>query len=161
MVRSGPSVPLPFPLVIIWRGLGFLAIILAALGALLGTGLGSLAGDSGNQALIGVGLAIGGVATFALGWWLNVMNPAKKTQTWIAQRDAELQHAVDSGRFQASPGVVPASLEQAQAQKTALLEHESAHVTKRLRNIHTLFWVPMQWVGVGIVILGVVVAAGA
>lgn len=153
--------PLPFPLVIIWRGFGFLAVILALLGALLGTGLGSLAGDSGNVTLIGVGIAIGGVATFALGWWLNVMNPAKKTQQWIAQRDAELQQAVDQGRFQASPGVVPASLEQAQAQKTALLQTESAHVTKRLRNIHTLFWIPMQWIGVVIVILGVVVAATA
>ena len=159
-VRGRVRAPLAFPLMIIWRGFGFLAVILGALGALLGTGLGSLAGDSGNVTLIGVGLALGGVATFALGWWLNVMNPAKKTQTWIAQRNAELQQAVDAGRFQPSPGIVPSSLQEAQAQKEALLAQESAHVTKRLRNIHTLFWIPMQWIGVVILVIGIGVAIG-
>jgi len=150
--------PLTFRHMIIWRGLGFLAVILALAGALLGTWLGSLAGPSSTVTLIGVGLSIGGIATFALGWWLNVMDPAKKTQTWTVQRGAELQQAVAAGRFQASPGVVPSSHAEADAQAQALLAHESAHVTKRLRNIHTLFWIPMQWIGVVIVVIGIGVA---
>ncbi len=147
---------------IVWRGFGFLAVILGALGALLGTGLASLAGDEGNVTLIGVGLAIGGVATAALGWYLNVINPQKKAQTWIAQRQAELQQAVAAGRFQPAPGIVPSSHAEAQAQADQMLAQESAQVTKKLRNIHTLFWIPMQFIGVVIVVIGIVVAiAGA
>jgi hypothetical protein len=142
---------------VIWRGLGFLAFILAAGGALLGVLLGSAitGGDDPSAVYPGLGLIIGGAASFALGWWLNVIKPAQKAAQWTTQRQAELQTAVASGQFQPSPGIVPASAQDAQAQADAMLTQESAHVTKRLRNIHTLFWIPMQWAGVVIVAIGV------
>lgn len=145
---------------IIWRGFGFLAVILGALGFLAGTGLSSLVSSDGelNGAMVGLGLLLAGAATFALGWYLNVINPAKKAQTWVEQRRAELNHAVASGRFQASPGVVPASLAEAQLQADMMLDQESTAVTRRLSNIHTLFWIPMQWWGLVLALVGVVVA---
>ncbi|GAB2606176.1 transcriptional accessory protein [Pseudactinotalea suaedae] len=145
---------------IIWRGFGFVAVILGALGFLAGTGLSSLVSTDGelNGAMIGLGVLLGGVATFALGWYLNVINPAKKSQTWVEQRRAELSHAVASGRFQPAPGVVPSSLAEAQVQADMMLDQESTAVTRRLRNIHTLFWIPMQWWGVVYALIGVVVA---
>lgn len=144
---------------IIWRGFGFLAVLIVALGALAGFGLSSLVAEEGdvNGPLFGLGLMLGAAATFALGWWLNVINPAKKTERWVEQRRAELHHAVASGQFQPSPGIVPSSHAEAQAQAEALLAHESATVAKRLRNIHTLFWIPMQWFGVVVAVVALVV----
>lgn len=145
---------------IVWRGFGFLAFLLGALGALAGIGLSTALSPDGEVGgpLIGIGILLGGVASFALGWWLNVLNPQKKAQTWVEQRRAELNHAVATGQFQATPGVVPSSQAEAQAQADALLAHETPVVTKRLSNIHTLFWIPMQWAGVVIAILGVFLA---
>lgn len=144
---------------IVWRGFGFAAFLLGALGVALGVWLsGLLSGSDTNGPLIGLGLTIGGVATFALGWYLNVLNPAAKTEKWTAQRQAELQQAVASGRFQATPGVVPASAEEARVQADLLLDNERSQVAKRFRNIHTLFWIPMQWWGVVFVVIAIVVA---
>lgn len=145
---------------IIWRGFGFLAVILGALGFLAGTGLSSLVSSDGEMSgpMIGLGLILGGAATFALGWYLNVINPAKKSETWIGQRRAELSHAVASGQFQSSPGVVPSSQAEAQVQADLMLDQESTAVTRRLRNIHTLFWIPMQWWGVVFAVIGILVA---
>ena len=108
--------------------------------------------------LVGLGVVVGGAASFALGWWLNVINPQKKTQTWIEQRRAELNYAVANGQFQAAPGIAPSSQAEAQAQADTMVAQEAPAVTKRLKNIHTLFWIPMQWVGVVIAVIGVVVA---
>ena len=110
--------------------------------------------------MIGVGLILGGAATFAAGWFLNVVNPAKKAQTWTEQRRAELSHAVANGQFQAAPGIAPSSQAEAQVQADVLLDQESTAVTRRLRNVHTLFWIPMQWWGVVFALIGLVVAVG-
>lgn len=143
---------------IIWRGLGFLAVLVGLLGVLIGVGLSSLAGEETSGPLMGLGMLLGGAGVFALGWYLNVVNPAKKAQTWTEQRRAELQHAVATGQFQPAPGIAPASRQEAEVQAQLMLDAESTHVTKRLRNIHTLFWIPMQWWGVVWAVVGVVVA---
>lgn len=144
---------------IIWRGFGFLAVLIVAVGALIGFGMSSLVAPEGevNGPLFGLGLLIGAAGTFAAGWWLNVINPEKKTQKWVEQRRAELQFAVANGQFQASPGIAPSSQAEAQGQAEAMLAHESAVVGKRLRNVHTLFWIPMQWIGVVVALVAVVV----
>lgn len=144
---------------VIWRGLGFLAFLLAVAGAMAGVfiGVGITGADDPPGYFPGLGLVIGGAGTVALGWWLNVTRPAEKTSEWIAQRHQQLQVAVASGRFQPSPGIVPSSYQEAQMQADALLAAEAAHVTKRLRNIHTLFWIPMQWAGLVVAAIGLVV----
>ncbi|WP_420114169.1 hypothetical protein [Pseudactinotalea sp.] len=145
---------------IIWRGFGFLAVLIGAVGALIGFGLSSAVAAEGeiNGLMLGLGLLLGAAGIFALGWWLNVINPAKKAETWTEQRRAELNFAIANGQFQAVPGVAPSSQEQAQAQADAMLAQESVTVGKRLRNIHTLFWIPMQWIGVVLAIIAVLVA---
>lgn len=143
---------------IVWRGFGFLAFLLGALGLLAGIGISNSVSEGFSGPWVGLGLILGGAASFALGWWLNVINPAKKATTWTEQRRAELQHAVATGQFQASPGVAPSSQAEAQVQADLMLDQESTTVTRRLRNIHTLFWIPMQWFGVLLVVLGVVLA---
>lgn len=147
------------PQVIIWRGFGFLAVIFGALGLLLGMTLSNAVSESSvNGPLLGLGLLIGAAATFAAGWWFNVINPAKKAQTWVEQRRAELSFSVSNGQFQPAPGIVPSSQEEAQAQADQLLAQESAAVAKRLRNVHTLFWIPMQWWGVLFALIALLLA---
>lgn len=143
---------------IIWRGLGFLAFVIAVVGAIAGVGVGTaVTGDDPPGVYPGLGLLLAGAGTFALGWWLNVTRPAEKAKQWVEQRGAQLQQLVATGQFQAVPGMAPASPEQAHHQAQQMLAQESEVVTKRLRNVHTLFWIPMQWVGVAVVVIGLIV----
>lgn len=145
---------------IVWRGFGFAAVLLGGLGALLGVGLSALVGDGEpNSVLVGIGLLLGAAATFALGWWLNVIRPQQQAQRWATERGVELRQAVDSGRFQAVPGVVPSSYAEAQALSQQMLERETAEVGRRLSGVHTLFWIPMQWIAVVIAGIGVLAMA--
>lgn len=146
--------------VIIWRGFGFLAFLIVALAAVGAVGIGTAVSgaDSPPPYFPGLGLILGGAGTFALGWWLNVVRPQQKAAQWTQERGAQLQQLVASGRFQAVPGMAPASHAEAEAQAHQMLAQESAVVAKRLRNVHTLFWIPMQWIGVVAAVIGVVVA---
>ena len=62
---------------IIWRGWGIVAILCAAAGFALSNAM-----FSGHQhnGFLGIGLMIGGLLCFPLGWWLNVLRPAKKAE---------------------------------------------------------------------------------
>ena len=102
----------------------------------------------------GGGLILGGAAAGALGWYMNIARPAKKADEWIAQRSAQLGHLVQTGQFQLAPGLpLPTSLAQAQQQADQLLATESERIRKGTRNVHTIWFIPMQWVGaIGIVI---------
>ena len=49
-----------------------------------------------------------------------------------------------------APGVqAPASREEGYAQVEQLIAAESPEILSQLKNIHTLFYIPMQWFAVG------------
>lgn len=108
---------------------------------------------------IGLGIAAGGVGAHFLGQHLNVAAVDQKVEGHLAQRQAELDHLVQSGQFQLAPGhPMPASVEEGRAQADQLLAGERQYLAKRLRNQHTLFFVPLQYAAFGIVAIGLMIA---
>ena len=78
---------------------------------------------------------------------------------WQEQRRAELRARVDAGQFQMAPGLqAPSSREEGYAQVEQLITNESPDALRQLKNIHTLFFIPMQWFAIGV---GVVIFFGA
>ena len=105
-----------------------------------------------------LGALVGGALGFLCGRWLNVIRPRAKVAEWQEQRRAELRARVDAGQFQMAPGVqAPASREEGYAQVEQLIAAESPEVLSQLKNIHTLFYIPMQWFAIG---AGVVMFCG-
>lgn len=133
---------------ILWTGWGILAFfaigiavgIMALLGVATGTGL----DDVTWQAV--VAFLIVGAGVFFLGKHLNVTRPTRQFE------EARGKHfgLVTTSTTDASgaPAVVP--LDQQPA-----LHADEAKVLKKMRNRHTLFFVPMQWWGVMLPLLGI------
>ena len=120
----------------------------------------SMYGDKSAIAniFIALGALVGGALGFLCGRWLNVIRPRAKVAEWQEQRRAELRARVDAGQFQMAPGVqAPASREEGYAQVEQLIAAESPEVLSQLKNIHTLFYIPMQWFAIG---AGVVMFCG-
>lgn len=112
----------------------------------------SLYGDKSAIAniFIALGALVGGALGFLCGRWLNVIRPRTKVAEWQEQRRAELRARVDAGQFQMAPGVqAPASREEGYAQVEQLIAAESPEILSHLKNIHTLFYIPMQWFAIG------------
>ena len=112
----------------------------------------SLYGDKSAIAniFVALGALVGGALGFLCGRWLNVIRPRAKVAQWQEQRRAELRARVDAGQFQMAPGVqAPASREEGYAQIEQLIAAESPEILSQLKNIHTLFYIPMQWFAVG------------
>ena len=147
---------------IIFRGWGLLG---AAIPALTAFALGALpASMYGSKSAItnivaALGALVGGALGFLCGRWFNVIRPRTKLTQWQEQRRAELRARVDAGQFQMAPGLqAPSSREEGYAQVEQLITNESPDVLRQLKNIHTLFFIPMQWFAVG---AGVVIFFGA
>lgn len=105
--------------------------------------------ESAQVAFAGVGIVLGGAGAFLLGRHLNVTGVDAKADQLLAPRAQQLDQLVTSGQFQLAPGVpMPRSMEEARQQSNQLLEEERKQVRAALRNRHTLFWIPAQWVGV-------------
>ncbi|MGA4506956.1 hypothetical protein ACQB6R_01315 [Propionibacteriaceae bacterium G1746] len=154
---------------IIWAGWGMLAVLMPLLGAGLMVGLASTlqVQDPYFTAFVGVGLLLGGVATWFVGKYFNKQRPLTEARTHMAGRRQQVEALVQQGRFQLAPGYpMPSSYQEAQAQAGHLLATEEAQLEQRLRNRHTLFWVPMQytaflWLALGVLLLGVTVYQAA
>ena len=146
---------------IIFRGWGLLGAGIPALTAFaIGALPMSMYGDKSAIAniFIVLGALVGGALGFLCGRWLNVIRPRAKVAEWQEQRRAELRARVDAGQFQMAPGVqAPASREEGYAQVEQLIAAESPEVLSQLKNIHTLFYIPMQWFAIG---AGVVMFCG-
>ena len=138
---------------IIFRGWGLLGAGIPVLTAFaIGALPMSLYGDKSAIAniFIALGALVGGALGFLCGRWLNVIRPRTKVAEWQEQRRAELRARVDAGQFQMAPGVqAPASREEGYAQVEQLIAAESPEILSHLKNIHTLFYIPMQWFAVG------------
>ena len=147
---------------IIFRGWGLLgaafpALTAFALGALPASMYGSKSAITNIVAALGA--LVGGALGVLCGRWLNVIRPRAKVAEWQEQRRAELRARVDAGQFQMAPGLqAPSSREEGYAQVEQLITNESPDVLRQLKNIHTLFFIPMQWFAVG---AGVVIFFGA
>ena len=114
---------------IIWRGWGALPIVIAA----LCIGLGGLMSTL-NKGLFGVfaGLALigGGVGTWFLGQWFNQIKPVQRYDEWFAQRREEVGQSADPW-----------------AMGEYVLQQEGAKLKAALTNRHSLFFIPMQYIG--------------
>ena len=147
---------------IIFRGWGLLgaafpALTAFALGALPASMYGSKSAITNIVAALGA--LVGGALGFLCGRWFNVIRPRAKVAEWQEQRRAELRARVDAGQFQMAPGLqAPSSREEGYAQVEQLITNESPDVLRQLKNIHTLFFIPMQWFAIGV---GVVIFFGA
>ena len=147
---------------IIFRGWGLLGAGIPVLTAfVIGALPMSLYGDKSAIAniFVALGALVGGALGFLCGRWLNVIRPRAKVAEWQEQRRAELRARVDAGQFQMAPGLqAPSSREEGYAQVEQLITNESPDVLRQLKNIHTLFFIPMQWFAIG---AGVVIFFGA
>ena len=147
---------------IIFRGWGLLgaafpALTAFALGALPASMYGSKSAITNIVAALGA--LVGGALGFLCGRWLNVIRPRAKVAEWQEQRRAELRARVDAGQFQMAPGLqAPSSREEGYAQVEQLIAAESPEILSQLKNIHTLFYIPMQWFAIG---AGAVIFFGA
>jgi len=147
---------------IIFRGWGLLgaafpALTAFALGALPASMYGSKSAITNIVAALGA--LVGGALGFLCGRWLNVIRPRAKVAEWQEHRRDELRARVDAGQFQMAPGLqAPSSREEGYAQVEQLITNESPDVLRQLKNIHTLFFIPMQWFAIG---AGVVIFFGA
>ena len=138
---------------IIFRGWGLLGAGIPVLTAFaIGALPMSLYGDKSAIAniFVALGALVGGALGFLCGRWLNVIRPRAKVAEWQEQRRVELRARVDAGQFQMASGVqAPATREEGYAQVEQLIAAESPEILSQLKNIHTLFYIPMQWFAIG------------
>jgi len=106
-----------------------------------------------------LGIVLGGVADWFLGVYFNQTRPAKDLATRMEARSAELHALADAGQFYRGPGYpMPTSLADAHQQADALAAEEYHALKGKVANRHTLFWIPMQYVGLLVAAAGVVYA---
>lgn len=140
---------------IIWRGWGIIGFLIPLACAGLMAALGSELGMDNPAILVALGVMLGGVGAFVTGRWFNETRAVEESASYMEGRNAELQHLIARGQFQLAPGYAqPRSMAEAQAQASAILQSEQAQVSKAFRNRHTVFWIPMQWFGVVVAVLG-------
>lgn len=145
---------------IIWRGWGILAFLAIGLGvgiaALLGSIFGIRSSDGQYTALIGIGLVVGGVASYIFGQWMNVQRPEQRKVTAMAEQRARIDQLLAEERFHAGPEFPwPSSKEEARAQADFVLAQFDKQLSNA-RNQHTLFFIPMQYIGILMAVGGVV-----
>lgn len=94
---------------------------------------------------IGAGFVGMGLLLFGLGWWLNMMRPEAAKAQAMARFEQEASRLTSAGKsaFPASTVQVPGSLDARLAAERAALEQ----AYDRTRNLHTLFFIPIQWWG--------------
>ena len=128
---------------IVFSGWGILAVVPpVALFFLLGTITGSVWTGA-------IGLIAGGVVDWFLGIYFNQTRPARDLTTAMDARSRELHAMADAGTFYRGPGhPMPTSLADAHQQADQLAAEEYHALKNKVGNRHTLFWIPMQYLGV-------------
>ncbi len=149
VLSEGGSIYIAF--MIIWRGWGILGLFVTLAGvfgsltvveALLGTSESALALGGG------IGFLLAGVANFFLGRWLNIIRPAQNAEDFRNQLRADLWERVANDAFQMAPGAPePSSEAEAAQQIEQVVAGESRNAERAGRNIHTFFFIPLQWLG--------------
>lgn len=142
---------------IIWRGGGILAVVYVGLSAaLLGGALGAVLPSPGAApVLAGMGIVVGGALTILHGWYLNIARPRARAVRWEGAERPRLQQAAADGVLVVD-SVQPRSREEADAMIEQHLA-EGRRVIGR-HGPHSMFWIPMEVVGILAVVGGLVLA---
>lgn len=143
---------------VIWRGWGVLAFIYVAgfaalLGGLLGASL--LQSSAAAAPLAGIGIALGGALAAAHGWYLNIIDPRKRAQAWADAEEPRLALAAEEGTLVVG-SVRPSSREEAHALVEQVLADGKRQIGRH--GPHSLFFIPMEAVGIIAIVGGLVVA---
>ena len=137
---------------IIWCGWGILTFFVTVVGVFgFLAVVTALMGDGEMTSMLGGGIGIlaAGVANFFLGRWLNLIRPAREAEGFRNQLRAELWERVANNSFQVSPGApAPSSEQEAAQQIEQIVESRTRDVARARSNIHTFFFIPLQWIGV-------------
>ncbi|MBP8920779.1 MAG: hypothetical protein R2719_13520 [Micropruina sp.] len=132
---------------IIWRGWGVLALLIALASVGLGAAI-SVMNPAMDLVFIGLMLIGGGVGTWFLGDHLNQKRPVAEFNDWYARRRNEVAAQVRGGAYAHVPDPQrPGQLADPWAVGEYVLRQESTQVRSSLTNRHTLFFVPMQYLG--------------
>jgi hypothetical protein len=143
---------------IVWGGWGIIGVVPPLIGMAIGSGLSGFFGWHMYLGL-GIGLVLGGVGDYFLGIYFNVTKPARDLANRMDLRSAQLHQMADAGTFYRGAGYMPpTSLAEAHQQADELAGEEYRSLKGRTGNQHTLFFVPLQWIGVVLGGLGVVMA---
>lgn len=147
---------------IIWRGWGILALPIGGACVGLGTVM-SLVNPSLTPIFVGLMLIGGGVGTWFLGDWLNVKRPVTEFDGWFANRRHEVAALVRGGAYSNVPDPQrPGQFADPWSVGEYVLRQESAKVRAALTNRHSMFFVPLQYLGFVLGGIGIVVmVAGA
>lgn len=141
---------------IIWRGWGFLAVVYIGLcvGLLAGAIGTSLPYEGAPGVLVGVALVIGGAATAVHGWYLNLVRPKRKATEWELAERPRLEAAADQGSLVVG-NVQPRDRDEAEAMIDSVIEDGRRVIGKH--GPHSVFWIPMEVIGIIAAIIGAVV----
>ena len=142
---------------VIWRGWGILGLLFIPLGAVGLAGLFRLViGDEHEPLPVGLGLAVAGVALFFAGRWFQGWHARRRADKYVDARRPEVAQTIAAGAFQPVPGYQPASREEADRLGAEMLESEHAQIVHMLRGHHTLFFIPVHYVGLVMTVIGAV-----
>ena len=135
---------------IIWRGWGVLAFLVTGLCVV---GLGEL-GESMDpdgplaRAFLALGFLAAGAANWFLGRYLNMIRPQQQGERYQNLLRAQLWQRVNNGVFQMAPGApAPTSQAEATQQIEQLVAQGTEGQVRAHSNVHTLFFIPIQWLG--------------
>lgn len=145
---------------IIFRGFGFLAFLMVGVGVGIGFLITAATGGDTrgtmNMTFVGTGWILAGIGTYFLGQYLNQTRPQQQADKLIAVKRQEFAYLIAAERFHAGPEYpFPRSKQEAQQQAEQVLVHLNA-VMQQNKNVHTFFFIPMQWFGVLMAIGGLV-----
>lgn len=92
-------------------------------------------------------LTVAGLICFALGWRLNVVGAEAKARAHADEVRTRLVASMSEGTLQVSPGVAPSSQAEAEAFVAQTVAQQYAEARSALRNRHSVFFIPVQYIG--------------
>lgn len=145
---------------IVWRGWGIASVFTLLAGYSIAAGILWLFTDRPSAAwLLGLGGVVGGALTWLLGYFLNVLRVRSQVDAYAKNLRGTLHSRAEQGVFQAGPGVpVPSSAAEAATQIEYVVSQHTDDLAQRLKNQHTLFFIPVQYLGILAGVISVVAA---
>lgn len=148
---------------IVWRGWGIASLFTIAAGYSIAAGLMWLFTDRPSVPwLLGLGGVLAGGLTWLLGNFLNVLRVRSQVDAYAKNLRGTLHSRAEQGVFQAGPGVpVPANAAEAATQIEYVVSQHTDDLSQRLKNQHTMFFIPVQYLGILVGAASVVAAVFA
>lgn len=147
-------------MILVWRRFGIMAFLIPVLCVGVVGAWHEIAHIEGSLWHYGVGVLLGGAAVLAMGWKLNVVEPRTRSAAAIESYREHLDMLI-AQQLPLGQGIpMPSSVEEARAQADLLVAEYEAQAPKAFANRNTLFWVPMQWMGVLAMVVGLGLIVG-